>query len=128
MLPAWTPYPRLDLRGHDLRGAIQVADLRGSGDARDIVVSWDYDYVAAFDDKLQFLWERVLSTPEREADSRMGHGHGTCCEDIDDDGQDEVLCGATLLDHDGSVLWSRTDLPRGESPSSTCWIRTGGSS
>lgn len=106
------PYPRPDLIACDFRGAIQVADLRGSGDVRDVVVSWDYNYVAAFNDRLEMLWDGALSSPEMKAHSRMGHGHGVRCGDVDGDGHDEVLCGATLLDHDGKVLWCRVDLPK----------------
>lgn len=106
------PYPRPDLIACDFRGAIQVADLRGSGDARDIVVSWDYNYAGAFNERLEMLWEIELSTPRQGGDSRMGHGHGVRCGDVDGDGHDEVLCGATLADHDGTVLWSRADLPK----------------
>lgn len=114
-LKAHVPYPRPDLNSHDFGGSISIADLTGSGDARDIVVSWDYNYVAAFNNQLQMLWEREMNPPggePKEACSVMGHGHGVRCDDTDGDGRDEVLCGATLIDHDGRVLWSRADLPK----------------
>lgn len=53
-----------------------------------------------------------MSTPDRGANSKLGHGHGVYCKDLDGDGSDELLCGATLLDQDGKVLWSKTDLPK----------------
>ena len=89
------PYPRPDRRPPDQRGSIIVADLRGQGRPGDLVVSWDYGYVAAFDDQLNLLWER---------DARIGHT--PLAVDLDGDGRDEIIAGQTLLAADGAVRWT----------------------
>ncbi|MBI4027060.1 MAG: FG-GAP repeat protein [Verrucomicrobia bacterium] len=103
---------------------IQAADLRGLGQPRDLIVSHHYSDITAFDDRLNVLWRQDLwadegrtaqcRPPRAGAEARFpyGFGHTPACGDVDGDGRDEVVVGATLLDHDGRFLWNRKDLPR----------------
>jgi len=90
------PYPRPDRRPPDQRGSIIVADLRGQGRAGDVVVSWDYGYVCALNDRLELLWERDAPI-----------GHTPLAVDLDGDGRDELVAGQTLLSSDGTVRWTQ---------------------
>jgi len=94
------PYPGIDKRKD--RSSINIANLTGKERASEILVSWDYTYVAAFDAQLNTLWVG----PEG-----MGQ-HTPKVADIDGDGKDEVLCSTELVDHDGTLIWSQRDLPR----------------
>jgi len=51
----------------------------------------------AYDGDLNVLWTADVD----------GHGaHVPCCADVDGDGKDEVVVGSTVLDDDGSLLWT----------------------
>lgn len=102
-------YPGMDLRPNDYRGSILFADLSGTGSPTDILVSWDYHYIAAYDRDLNFLWQRELTHECGRTHITMGHTPFT--SDIDGDGCDEILAGSCLLDHDGKTLWVAPDLP-----------------
>jgi len=71
------------------------ADLRGLGARRDILVKDRYSNVTAYDQDLNVLWRFHGNT-----------GHFPALADIDGDGRDEVMIGYTLVDHDGTVLWT----------------------
>ena len=103
------PYPGMDLRPNDYRGSILFADLSGVGSPTDILVSWDYHFIAAYDRDLNFLWQRELTHESGRAHITMGHTPFTA--DLDGDGRDEILAGSCLLDHDGKTLWVAPDLP-----------------
>jgi hypothetical protein len=103
---------------------IQVANLRGMSRASDIVFSHHYSDITALDQDLNILWCRDLWANEgksvecpplrsgAEARFPYGFGHTPACGDLDGDGHDEIVAGATLIDHDGRFLWNRKDLPR----------------
>ncbi|MGQ9732999.1 MAG: rhamnogalacturonan lyase family protein [Candidatus Zipacnadales bacterium] len=76
-----------------------IANLRGLHQPADILIKTRYDHLWAFTNEWQLLWEFVGNT-----------GHHPDVADIDNDGRDEVLCGFSLIDHDGTVLWQK-DLP-----------------
>lgn len=90
------PYPHPELRPPDQRGSIIVADLRGQGHAGDIVVSWDYGFVAAYNERLELLWEHEAKI-----------GHTPLAVDLDGDGRDELVAGQTLFAADGTVRWTQ---------------------
>lgn len=103
---------------------VQIANLRGLARPADIVFSHHYSDITAFDDKLNVLWTRDLwadegrsvecPPPRAGAEARFsyGFGHTPAFADLDGDGHDEVIAGATLIDHDGTFVWNRKDLPR----------------
>ncbi len=56
--------------------------------------------------KLYELWRHNTSTTNTEG-SLYGQGsHSLAVGDVDVDGCDEILAGASAVDHDGKVLWS----------------------
>ncbi len=112
-LRAHMPFPALPHRPGDCRGSILVANLRGLPRPADVLVSWDYAYIAAYtvqeDASLYPLWDRELQHAAGRQHTTMGHTPYPA--DIDGDGHDEVLAGSCLLDHDGRILWVAPDLP-----------------
>ena len=78
-----------------LGDSLFFCDLRGKGRPSDILLKDRYWHVWAMTDKLEPLWDLRLNT-----------GHYPFAYDIDGDGRDEVALGYSLIDDDGSVLWS----------------------
>jgi rhamnogalacturonan endolyase len=81
--------------GNILGDCLYFCDLRGMGYDRDIILKDRYERVWALDDQLNILWYRKLNT-----------GHYPYAYDIDNDGKDELLIGYSMLDDDGSIIWS----------------------
>jgi rhamnogalacturonan endolyase len=81
--------------GNILGDCLYFCDLRGTGYDRDIILKDRYERVWALDDQLNILWYRKLNT-----------GHYPYAYDIDNDGKDELLIGYSMLDDDGSIIWS----------------------
>ena len=102
-------FPALEHRPRDCRGSILVANVQGKEYPSDIIVSWDYAYIAAYSNKLELLWERVLDHAKNRQHVTMGHTPNP--GDIDGDGRDEIVAGSCLLNDDGTVLWIAPDLP-----------------
>jgi len=93
----WNEYNRSQ------RHMLAVAYLDGKNPSL-IMQRGTYDLIktAALDHHLQTLWNREAPNPHR----LPGPGaHGLITADVDEDGRDELILGATALDHDGSVLW-----------------------
>ena len=84
--------------GNILGDCIYFCDLRGTGYDRDIILKDRYDRVWALDDQLNILWYRKLNT-----------GHYPYAYDIDHDGKDELMIGYSMLDNDGSTIWTVED-------------------
>jgi len=64
--------------------------------------TYDLIKTAALDRDLKQLWLREARNPHK----LPGPGtHGLITADVDQDGRDELVLGATALDDDGSVLW-----------------------
>ena len=78
---------------------IVIANLRGLDAPADLLVKTRYDRLWAYTNEWEPLWEWSGNT-----------GHHPDVRDVDGDGRDEVLCGFTLIDDDGTVLWQQ-DLP-----------------
>ena len=81
--------------GNILGDCLYFCDLRGTGYDRDIIIKDRYERVWALDDQLNILWYRKLNT-----------GHYPYAYDIDNDGKDEILIGYSMLDDDGSTIWT----------------------
>ncbi len=75
--------------------SIYFCDLEGRGERRNLILKDRYKRVWAYDNDLNLLWAHELNT-----------GHYPIAYDVDGDGCDELLVGYTLLDNDGSILWS----------------------
>lgn len=85
-----------DPEAHD---CIIVANLTGSPRTRDIILKDRYRRLWAMDHQFNVLWTHEGNP-----------GHFPWVYDLDGDGYDEVMAGYTLLDHDGTPLWSCRDL------------------
>lgn len=76
---------------------IRIANVSGKEKPADLIIKDRYCRIYVYDSDLKLLWKYQ---------SRKNTGHFPFTLDIDGDGRDEVLCGYTLLDHDGKELWS----------------------
>jgi rhamnogalacturonan endolyase len=64
--------------------------------------TYDLMKTAALDKDLKRIWTREARNPHK----LPGPGtHGLITADVDEDGRDELVLGATALNEDGSVLW-----------------------
>jgi len=75
--------------------SIYFCDLEGRGERRNLLLKDRYKTVWAYDQDLNVMWSHVLNT-----------GHYPIAYDVDGDGKEEVLVGYSLIDHDGTVLWT----------------------
>lgn len=64
--------------------------------------TYDLMKTAALDKRLNRIWNREAHNPHAK---KGPGGHGLLTADVDEDGKDELILGATALDEDGSVLW-----------------------
>lgn len=85
-----------DELAHD---CIIIANLSGGERASDIILKDRYRRLWAMDADWRLLWTHEGNP-----------GHYPWVHDIDGDGRDEVMAGYTMLDHDGTPLWSCRDL------------------
>ncbi len=76
---------------------IRICNFRGKERPADILIKDRYCRVYALDEDLNLMWKYQ---------STANTGHCPLPVDVDGDGKDEVLVGYTLLDSDGTVLWS----------------------
>jgi rhamnogalacturonan endolyase len=81
--------------GNILGDCLFFCDLRGTGHDRNVIIKDRYQRVWAMDDQLNLLWYKNLNT-----------GHYPFSYDIDQDGKDELMIGYTLVDDDGSTIWT----------------------
>lgn len=84
--------------GRILGDCLYFCDLRGTGHDRDIIIKDRYQRVWALDDRLNIMWYKNLNT-----------GHYPFAYDVDEDGKDELIIGYTLVDEDGSTIWTLED-------------------
>ncbi|MBM4027673.1 MAG: hypothetical protein FJ280_20070 [Planctomycetes bacterium] len=87
--PPYDRFPRI------LGDSLFFCDLRGTGDARDIVIKTRYDHFWVLNDRLEPLWDAACNT-----------GHYPFAYDIDGDGRDELAIGYSLYGPDGTRLWT----------------------
>lgn len=81
--------------------AILFCDVSGKGRDSDMLIM-DHDRsIWLFDEHLKLLWSATCHT-----------GHYPYAYDTDGDGKDEIAVGYSLLDDDGTVIWTR-DLQTG---------------
>jgi len=103
------PFPALEHRPRDFRASILIANLSGGPVPSDILVSWDYGWIGAYDKDLNLLWERELAHEAEHQHVTMGHTPYP--GDIDSDGRDEIMVGSCLINSDGSTIWVADDHP-----------------
>ncbi len=82
---------------------LMPVNVSGNETMQDILVKDRYKEVAVYDKDLNLLWSRY-QTNTAEDNYRDLYGHFPYPCDIDNDGKDEILVGAVLLDDDGSLL------------------------
>ena len=84
-----TPLPE-----KDASDSIAIANFSGNAHPRDIVIKNRYKKIWAIDRNLKVMWSHAGNT---------GHHPWPC--DFDGDGRDELMCGYTLLNPDGTKKW-----------------------
>jgi len=78
-----------------LGDCLYFCDLRGTGHDADFIIKDRYNYVWAYNNKLEQMWQGECRT-----------GHYPFAYDVDGDSRDEVAVGYTLFDENGEKLWS----------------------
>ena len=78
-----------------LGDSIYFCDLRATGRDADMILKDRYMNYWAYDNDLNVMWRGQCMT-----------GHYPYAADIDNDGKDEIMIGYTLVDNDGTKLWS----------------------
>lgn len=89
------PTPASEHEKHIIGDSFLLADLRGTGARRDIVLKDRYENLWAYDSALNLLWHRRLNT-----------GHYPRAADINGDGREEIMAGYSMLSADGETLWT----------------------
>lgn len=92
------PNERQNIFDRILGDCLFFCDLSGKGYDGDIIIKDRYKRVWALNSNLKLLWHHFLNT-----------GHYPYAYDIDGDGKDEVALGYSLIDDDGSIIWSLDD-------------------
>ncbi|MBE7679294.1 hypothetical protein [Paenibacillus sp. P13VS] len=87
------------LPGDEAHDCIILANLTGDEQKLDVLLKDRYKTLWALDHDFNLLWKHEGNV-----------GHFPWVYDIDADGKDEVMAGYDMLDHDGTLLWSCTDL------------------
>jgi rhamnogalacturonan endolyase len=87
-----------NMYGNILGDCLYFCDLSDKGYDGDIIIKDRYERVWAMDAQLNILWYSKLNT-----------GHYPFAYDVDEDGKDELLIGYSLLDDDGSTMWTLED-------------------
>lgn len=83
--------------------SLMPLNVRGTETKQDILVKDRYKEIAVYDNNLNLLWSRYqTNTAEDNYSDLYGHFPYPC--DVDNDGKDEILAGAVLLDDDGTLL------------------------
>jgi len=82
------------LPAKDARDCIVIANFSGNAQPQDILIKNRYKNVWALDRNLKVMWSHAGNT-----------GHYPWPYDFDGDGHDELMCGYTLLNHDGTKKW-----------------------
>lgn len=104
----YSHYYRRDLLPYLNVDCISFADLRGTGQARDVIIKDRYTRLWAYTDKFELLWTASANL-----------GHFPAFYDSDKDGRDEVYIGYTKFAPDGKLLWSLDSL-MGEHADGVC--------
>ncbi len=86
---------RVDTGSLDAGDCLIVANLRGKG-RRDLLLKDAYHTLWAFDEDLNLLWKR-------RNPGGVLLSHRVAALDLDEDGYDEILIGAGILNADGSL-------------------------
>ncbi len=76
---------------------IRIANFSGKAHPSDILIKDRYCRVYALNSDLEVMWK--YKSPKNT-------GHFPLAIDVNGDGHDELLCGYTLLDHNGQTIWT----------------------
>lgn len=76
---------------------IRIVNVSGKSRPSDIIIKDRYCRIYVYDCDLNLLWNYH---------SRKNTGHYTYSIDLNGDGHDEILCGYTLLSHEGKEMWT----------------------
>ena len=76
-----------------------IANFSGAKRPGDLLIKDRYKNIWAYDNDLKVRWKATVNS-----------GHYAMNVDVDGDGRDELICGYTLFDDDGKVLWNRSEL------------------
>ncbi len=79
-----------------LGNAILFCDVSGKGRDSDMLIKDRFRNIWIYDEHLQLIWTASCDT-----------GHYPYAYDTDNDGKDEIAVGYSLIDDDGSFIWSR---------------------
>lgn len=79
-----------------LGDCLLVANLSGQRQATELLLKDRYGHVWALDERLNPLWDIACET-----------GHFPYPVDLDQDGREEIAVGYSLVDSDGSWIWTR---------------------
>lgn len=101
----------------DVADCIMIANFTGKKRPSDILIKTRYDHVWAYDNDFSLLWEWQGNT-----------GHHPCPDDVDGDGKDALLCGYTLLDHNGREIWHLEPNPAGHADTARIYWNLDGKS
>ncbi len=72
--------------------SILIANFSGTARPNDLLIKDRYNEIWVYDQSLKLQWSRKLGT-----------GHYPMNIDLDGDGHDELICGDTLFNHDGTI-------------------------
>jgi rhamnogalacturonan endolyase len=94
------PLPNSDLSEGITKGnmgtSVFFCDLQGKGRDSDIIIRDNFNNLWAYDEHLRLLWKQ-----------KSYKGYFPYAIDLDDDGKDEILAGYSLIDSNGTIIWSR---------------------
>ncbi|MBQ3635912.1 MAG: FG-GAP repeat protein [Bacteroidales bacterium] len=103
-------------RGNWFKGCVATLNVNGKPTPCAVTLRgiYTYSYAAAYTwtgSSLNVVWKHSSTTPGQGI---YGQGaHSVSVADVDNDGFDEILVGAAMLDHNGTVLW-RSGLGHGD--------------
>lgn len=87
------------LPSDEAHDCIIICNLSGKKRAEDILLKDRYHNIWAINSEGNLLWTHKGNV-----------GHYPLAYDVNQDGYDEIMAGYDLLDHNGKILWSITDL------------------
>ena len=91
--------PPAEIVHRAMGSSVFFCDLQGKGRDSDIIIRDNHNKLWAYDEHLRLLWKQ-----------KSYKGYYPFAIDLDNDGKDEILAGYSLIDNDGTVIWSKEDV------------------